>query len=219
MRITTQNNRSSASFLILLALLVAISTNTNNGSVHAFTSMHRVSRSSSSDLARSPSFLGMSDSGKDDEIAKLEEQLRKLKEEKGTEVSPANASETKEEEATAVTTTAAATTTTKTAEDDEEMSEDEASMDMFLSEGWKEARSNYDPSNTATKKRQDEEQGNLIGTVTKVVGGILALVIFSQIPVGQEDLSKYSAIKSGPATSTIDLGDTNRVKGQTSGDL
>lgn len=216
MQITTQNIRSSASFLLLLALLVATSTNTNNGSVHAFTSKHRVSRS---DLARSPSFLGMSDSGKDDEIAKLEEQLRKLKEEKGTEVSPANASET-QEEATTVTTTAAATTTTKTAEDDdEEISEDEASMDMFLSEGWKEARSNYDPSNTATKKRQDEEQGNLIGTVTKVVGAILALVIFSQIPVGQEDLSKYSAIKSGPATSTIDLGDNNRVKGQTSGDL
>lgn len=92
-------------------------------------------------------------------------------------------------------------------------------MDMFLSEGWKEARSNYDPGNTATRKRQEEEQGSLIGTVAKVAGGILALIIFSQIPLGQEDLSKYSAIKSGPATSTIDLGDINSVKGQSSGDL
>lgn len=149
---------------------------------------------------RSYSGVSMSSTdGKDDEIAKLEEQLRKLKEEKATE------------------TTATTTTDSDTAPDDgdEEILE-EASMDMFLSEGWKEARSGYDPSSTATKIRKDEERGSLVGTVGTVVGGILALLLFSQIPVGQEDLSKYSSIKSGAPTTSIDLGDINRVKGQQS---
>ena len=133
------------------------------------------------------------EAAKMEQIAKLEAELRQLK------------GEQKEEPA-------APTTTVE--EEDEEMLE-EASMDMFLSEGWKEAREGYDPNNTATITRKNEEQGNLVGTVAKVVGAIVALVVFSQIPVGQEDLSKYSAIKSGPAKTTIDLGDTNRVKGQT----
>eukprot|EP00533_Pseudo-nitzschia_delicatissima_P014594 CAMPEP_0197270600 /NCGR_PEP_ID=MMETSP1432-20130617/7408_1 /TAXON_ID=44447 /ORGANISM="Pseudo-nitzschia delicatissima, Strain UNC1205" /LENGTH=197 /DNA_ID=CAMNT_0042735911 /DNA_START=46 /DNA_END=639 /DNA_ORIENTATION=+ len=130
------------------------------------------------------------DIAKQEQIAKLEAELRQLKEGQSAEESP------------------------ETAEEDEEMLE-EASMDMFLSEGWKEAREGYDPKNTATVTRQTEEQGSLVGTLAKVVGGIVAIVFFSQIPVGQEDLSKYSAIKSGPAKTSIDLGDTNRVKGQT----
>mmetsp|Transcript_2059 Transcript_2059/g.4612 ORF Transcript_2059/g.4612 Transcript_2059/m.4612 type:complete len:200 (+) Transcript_2059:232-831(+) len=199
MQMTTKSSISGAAFLVLMALLIA------STSVRAFTPQH-FSRGST-DLARSPSCLAMSDGSKDDEIAKLEEQLRKLKEEKGAEVPPE------------ATTTATVTPTALEENDEEMISEEEASMDMFLSEGWKEARSNYDPGNTATRKRQEEEQGSLIGTVAKVAGGILALIIFSQIPLGQEDLSKYSAIKSGPATSTIDLGDINSVKGQSSGDL
>eukprot|EP00536_Pseudo-nitzschia_multiseries_P000774 jgi/Psemu1/300310/fgenesh1_kg.9_\ len=196
---TTKNNLSGASFVVLLALLVIVST-----PVGAFAPQNVCRRKS--DRARSPSSLGMSDSSKDDEIAKLEEQLRKLKEEKG-EVVPTEA------------TTTATTTTTAPVDADEEIPLEEASMDMFLSEGWKEARSNYDPSNTATRKRQEEEQGNVVGTIAKVAGGLLAVILFSQIPVGQEDLSKYSAIKSGPPTTTIDLGDINSVKGQTSSDL
>lgn len=132
------------------------------------------------------------EASKMEQIAKLEAELRQLKGEQAEEPAP----------------------TTKAEEEDEEILE-EASMDMFLSEGWKEAREGYDPNNTATITRKNEEQGNLVGTVAKVVGAIVALVVFSQIPVGQEDLSKYSAIKSGPAKTTIDLGDTNRVKGQT----
>lgn len=99
-------------------------------------------------------------------------------------------------------------------EEDEEML-DEASMDMFMSEGWKDRTAGYNPKNTATVTRKTEEQNNLIGLAVKVVGALLAVILFSQIPVGQEDLSKYSAIKSGPARTSIDLGDMNRVKGQT----
>lgn len=225
---TTTTPTNHTLLMVLAALLIACTTNNDNprhGSVRAFAPVQqRFGRSSINisnigiDLAKLPSFLAMSSSsssdenGKDDEIAQLEEQLRKLREEKTGDASPEAASAPNEEET-------AAATTTKVADGDDDDELEEATMDMFLSEGWKEARSNYSPGNTATKKRQDEEQGNLVGTVAKIAGGILALVLFSQIPVGQEDLSKYSAIKSGPATTTIDLGDTNSVKGQRSGDL
>ena len=99
-------------------------------------------------------------------------------------------------------------------EEDEEML-DEASMDMFMSEGWKDRTAGYNPKNTATVTRKTEEQNSLIGLALKVGGALLAFILFSQIPVGQADLSKYSAIKSGPAQTSIDLGDMNRVKGQT----
>ena len=56
----------------------------------------------------------------------------------------------------------------------------------------------------------DDEQG-LGGTITTVIGTIALVVflgLFSQVPVGQEDLSKYQAVKT-PATTQIDLGDLN----------
>jgi len=221
-------NKSSPSFLLILALLVIAVSKNYYISVRAFhqrfpttrTTTQRCShadfrsscRSSRSFLSSSSSSSDNNDDGnnsKDDEIAKLEEQLKKLKEGKSTVVAPSG--EEKIEESASIA--PPSPLRTDDADADEEVLE-EASMDMFLSEGWKEAKSNYDPSNTATNKRQADEQGSLIGTVVKVVGGILAVVLFSQIPVGQEDLSKYSAIKSGPAVTTVDLGDTNRVKGQ-----
>ena len=129
----------------------------------------------------------------EEKIAQLEAELRKLK---------------GEQEAAA-----AAVEETTFAEPEEEML-DEATMDMFLSEGWKQAKEGYDPNNTATMARQNEEEGSIVGLVAKVVGGIVALVFFAQIPVGQEDLSKYSANTAGATKTTIDLGDVNRVKGE-----
>ena len=97
-------------------------------------------------------------------------------------------------------------------EEDEDEEAEAATMDMVFSEGWKQARESYDPKNTATVTRQTEEQKSTLGLVTKVVGGLVALIVFSQIPVGQEGLSKYSANTSGPTKATIiDLGDRNPV--------
>lgn len=172
----------------LLLLLVAL---TIRNGANAWTPQQQLSRGKACPTVSrtTPLYMSTEDEiAKQEQIAKLEAELRQLKEGQSAE-------------------------TEETAEEDEEMLE-EASMDMFLSEGWKEAREGYDPKNTATATRQAEEQGSLVGTVAKVVGAIVALVFFSQIPVGQEDLSKYSAIKSGPTKATIDLGDTNRVKGQ-----
>lgn len=189
MQVTKTNNMYNVSMLLLL---VALSSTARRGATAWMPHPQGAVRPS----YRRTASLFMST---EDEIAKKEQELKiarleaELRELKG--VQDAESPETGEEY------------------EDEEMLE-EASMDMFLSEGWKEAREGYDPKNTATATRQAEEQGNLVGLVAKVVGGIVALVVFSQIPVGQEDLSKYSAIKSGPAKTTIDLGDTNRVKGQ-----
>jgi hypothetical protein len=122
-------------------------------------------------------------SNKDEEIAKLEEQLKRLKKEKASEaqldVSPQNgeiAPPRLEEE-------------------------EEVSIDMFLSEGWKE-------------KEAAESSGTGGGGTLTTIAGVLALVVglavFSQVPIGQEDLSKYSAIKA--PTEQIDLGDLNKAR-------
>jgi hypothetical protein len=74
---------------------------------------------------------------------------------------------------------------------------DEPMMEM-LSESWRES----DPS-------QSDEGG---GFLLPLVGAILAVVVFvgfSQVPVGQDDLIKYSAIKT---SSQIDLGDLNEAQ-------
>ena len=124
----------------------------------------------------------------DEKIAQLEAKLRTLKEEQ--QIGDGGDAE----------------------EEDEDEEAEAATMDMVLSEGWKQARESYDPKNTATVTRQTEEQKSTLGLVTKVVGGLVALIVFSQIPVGQEGLSKYSANTSGPTKATIiDLGDRNPV--------
>lgn len=117
-------------------------------------------------------------SEKEVEIAKLEEQLRQLKEEQATEerITAANNGE----EAVEV-----------------------VPESMFLSEGWKE------------EDAVTSSEGSLFGNILKAVGVAVFLVLFSQIPIGQEDLSKYSAIKA--PTETIDLGDLNRAR--QSGDI
>jgi len=114
-------------------------------------------------------------SDKQQEIAKLEEQLEALK---------------NEQEAEAI------------AGDDSVPTEEEVDMDMFLTEQWKEAKANVD-------KKKAEDQSSAIGGVAKVVAALLALVLFSQVPIGGEDLTKYSV---GTQVDTIDLGDLNRAR-------
>jgi hypothetical protein len=200
----TNNNKRSK--LLVLLLLFLVSVEKKNCFIQAFhyryptattttiwrnqqrhqraaaTTSYRIVSTSRPSLSSRRSYLASTannndeNGNKDDEIAKLEEQLKKLKEEK----SPVK----KEEE-----------------EDLEDIS-----IDMFLSEGWKDG-----------DKVEEGSNGGIIGNVLKAVGIVVALIAFSQIPVGQEDLSKYSVpIKSAienPATITsIDLGDANRVK-------
>jgi len=120
---------------------------------------------------------------KEGEIAKLEEQLRKLKEEKQTEgmvVSTAPSTEDKLED---------------------------APLEMFLTEQWKVQEASAD---------QQASGGSSLMKIVYALGAILVIFLFSQIPIGQEDLSKYS-VGSSPVTEQIDLGDLNRAR--RSGDL
>jgi hypothetical protein len=115
----------------------------------------------------------------EEEIANLEEQLKKLKDKTSSET-PATGESMESEEP-----------------------EEPISIELFLSEKWKEEDA-----------PESSEGGGLTG-VLAAVGLALFLAVFSQVPVGREDLSKYSAIKA--PTTTLDLGDLNRVR--QSGDL
>mmetsp|Transcript_92335 Transcript_92335/g.258054 ORF Transcript_92335/g.258054 Transcript_92335/m.258054 type:complete len:164 (-) Transcript_92335:230-721(-) len=121
---------------------------------------------------------------KEEEIAKLEEQLKRLKKEKETVEVPVSA---------------------PTATDDAGELEG-TPIGMFLTEQWKEQEANAD----------SESSGGGIMNVLIAVGFALVVVLFSQIPIGQEDLSKYS-VGSSPTAEQIDLGDLNRAR--RSGDL
>jgi len=70
----------------------------------------------------------------------------------------------------------------------------------MFSERWKEAKDNVE------KKQQEETMGG-IAKVGLAIGALVLLGLFSQIPVGEEDLMKYQDIKGNP--SRIDLGDLN----------
>lgn len=120
----------------------------------------------------------------DDEIAQLEEKLRKLKREK-------------EKQEVAVN------TITEPAEKLEEVP-----LEMFLTEQWKE-------KDAATSSDGQSSSGSL-SNILYAVGAAVVIALFSQIPIGQEDLSKYS-IGSSPPSEQIDLGDLNRAR--RSGDL
>jgi uncharacterized protein HemX len=120
--------------------------------------------------------LASSSSNKDDEIAKLEEQLKRLKEEKAV---------------------------LEQQQQPEEELEEQVDIEMFLSEEWKEKE-------VAEKGTNDGGAGTGLVGVLGAIALALGFVLFSQVPIGQEDLSKYSAIKA--PTQQIDLGDKNRAR-------
>jgi hypothetical protein len=118
-------------------------------------------------------------SSKDEEIARLEEKLRQLRE----------TDEQQQQQDEETMSKAVGVTVPNTLE--------EPFVEM-LSESWREA----DPA----------ENGESAGILAPLVGGILAIVMiaaFSQVPIGQEDYTKYSAVKT---STEVDLGDLNAVR-------
>ena len=70
----------------------------------------------------------------------------------------------------------------------------------MFSERWKEAK------DIVEKKQQEETMGG-IAKVGLAIGVLVLLGLFSQVPIGEENLNKYQDIKGNP--SRIDLGDLN----------
>jgi hypothetical protein len=125
-------------------------------------------------------------SSKEEQIAELEAQLRKLKEEE----SSATELESKDDDDTAIRTEAPAA-----------LEVPDEPFEEMLSEAWK------DKELTA-----DDNDGGVMGLVKNGAAVIVTLAVlaaFSQIPVGDENYNKYSTAK--PSTS-IDLGDLNPSK-------
>jgi hypothetical protein len=116
---------------------------------------------------------------KEEAIEKLEEQLRKLKQEAAGDEVDSDAMDV--------------------AEPDEEI----VSEAMFLSEYWKEGEAT------------ESEESSVLSPILGAIGLAILLAVFSQVPIGREDLSKYSVIKA--PTEQLDLGDLNRAR--QSGDL
>jgi hypothetical protein len=112
-------------------------------------------------------------SSKEDEIAELEEKLRKLKEETEQETD-GQPEKMASEEMEAL-----------------ESSVIEEPLEALLSESWKDAEASSEDQGSVVK--------NLIGAAILIV----ALIAFSQIPVGNEGLDKYSTAKPN---QSIDLG-------------
>lgn len=124
-------------------------------------------------------------SAKDDEIARLQEQIRQLQEE--AEQEAAQAEDLDEAKFRKVV--------------EKRRLEKVAGKDMLLTEGA-----------LIGEKLLDQEESDAPGMVPAVVGTIALLAVlafFAQVPVGQEELSRYSN-QAGPTVSrTIDLGDLN----------
>lgn len=122
-------------------------------------------------------------SSRDEEIAKLEEQLAKLKEEQATDEQS-----TKEVldngEINAV---------------EKRLLENVQGKDMILSE-----KELFDGNIV----EDQSTEGSVVSNLLIAVGALVFLVLFSQIPIGQDSLSKYSVAPTS-TSRTIDLGDLN----------
>lgn len=149
--------------------LVLISIAINCTCLFGLVSRHHSIRQNFNQIRFSQLYL----SSKDDEIAELEEKLRKLKQEAATK------GRDRDNESSPLTTV---------------MSEP---LDEMLTEKWKE---------------NETESVDNSGFIKNLVGfGIMLLISIavSQIPTGQQEYDKYTAVK--PNTS-IDLGDLNPAK-------
>lgn len=126
-------------------------------------------------------------SSREEEIARLEAEIRKLRDDAS--------SDDLEGEDTAETAFAAA----QALADKKRLLAQVRGKDMLLTEG------------ALIQENILENEGSTVGIVPAVLGAVLAaaIIAFSQVPVGQEDLSRYS-VQAGPTVSTkIDLGDIN----------
>ena len=70
----------------------------------------------------------------------------------------------------------------------------------MFSERWKEAKDKVE------KKQQEETMGG-IAKIGLAIGALVLLGLFSQVPIGEENLMKYQDIKGN--FDRIDLGDLN----------
>lgn len=130
-------------------------------------------------------------SPRDDEIARLEDEIRRLRE---------------EGEQSSIESTASSSTGTQTAEslkdleDKKRLLAEVKGKDMLLTEG------------ALIQENLLEQDSSTNGLLPAILGAIFAVAVltfFSQVPIGQDDLSRYSA-PTGPTVSTkIDLGDIN----------
>lgn len=116
---------------------------------------------------------------KEDEIAELETKLRELKKDAELE---------KQQERNEMEDTMSAVSSVLDVDDYPEM----------LSEQWKEDMENKDSGSNGTL-------ANVAISILVIVG----LILFSQVPIGNEGLDKYS---TAAPTQSIDLGDLNPVK-------
>jgi hypothetical protein len=124
------------------------------------------------------------DKARDDEIAKLEAKIRKMQEEDtGNEEGEEMQGQVESREKLV---------SMRLLENSSR-----AQKDMMLSEG---------DLVKAGLMEQGSGGGNIIPAALAAVGVGVLLLLFSQVPVGQEDLSRYSASAS---VTTIDLGDIN----------
>lgn len=131
-----------------------------------------------------------STSSRDEEIAKLEEQLRRLKEEENDSI------EAKSELTSSVEVSRKV---------DPRVLEKVKGKDMILSE-----RDLLDAEvwNNDESLVQGSNGFASVPTVLAIVGAAIFLFFFAQVPIGQEDLSRFSVTGSSSST-VIDLGDLN----------
>lgn len=137
-----------------------------------------------SNAASSSTRLHSTPEDKQAEIEALEAKLRELK---GEESAPIESSAINGDVQSAIE-----------EEDDEpewEILKRQSNDSVMLSERWKEA----DPSSNS--------EGGLLKSVGIALGLVVFLGVFSQIPIGNEDLQRYQDYKG--SASRIDLGDLN----------
>lgn len=143
-------------------------------------------------------------SSREEEIAKLEEQLRKLKEGQPETVHQEDAGDVNGKLPAAPSAAAAAPAVGVVV--DPRSLEKVQGKDMILSEQALLEGNILDGDDESTSGGG----GGVVQTVLTAVAAIAVLGVFSQIPIGQDELSKYSASPSAASASrTIDLGDLN----------
>jgi hypothetical protein len=126
---------------------------------------------------------------KQSEIAALEERLRQLKEQEFSEMNTSPVGNVY--------------LPMDFTGDEEYGMEGETEDSIMFSERWKEAKDGY------LTKQQESSMGG-IGKVGLALGFVVLLGVFSQVPIGEENLQKYQAVKGNP--SRIYLGDLNPVQ-------
>ena len=134
---------------------------------------------------RARNLAPLNSGSREDEIEKLEAQLRELKDAPPVEdeVAVSEASE-------------------------EPVADDEDSDVMARVKG-KDIVSLSEGDLIDAKLVESEAEGvRVLPTILAVVGAAVLVFLFAQVPIGQEDLSRYSATGSSGVTS-IDLGDLN----------